>query len=105
MISITKKIIGLSLIVLLIGCDTASNDPNKVTSSQAVGDETDTMEECKYRLDQTAKKYNVTYSVESDERNKFVAYLIKDGTQTDLMAMCKKDGDLYSGIFQIPDQK
>lgn len=105
MTSITKKIIGLSLVLLLNGCDTASSNSNEITSSQAVGGESDTIQECKHRLDQTAKKYNVTYSVESDEREKFVAYLIKDGVKTDLMIMCKKDGDIYSGMFQIPDQK
>jgi hypothetical protein len=30
---------------------------------------------------------------------------VKDGTQTDLLAMCKKDGDYYSAMFQIPDEK
>ena len=73
--------------------------------SKAVGDEMDTMQECKYRLDQTAKKYNVSYTVDKDEKEKFIGYIVKDGTQTDLLAMCKKDGDYYSAMFQIPDEK
>lgn len=51
------------------------------------------------------QKYNVSYTVDKDEKEKFIGYIVKDGTQTDLLAMCKKDGDYYSAMFQIPDEK
>ena len=106
--TITAKILCLSFSILLMGSDSSSStdtSPTKITSSKAVGDEMDTMQECKYRLDQTAKKYNVSYTVDKDEKEKFIGYIVKDGTQTDLLAMCKKDGDYYSAMFQIPDEK
>lgn len=102
--NILKTLLILTLPISLIACDNTSEPhPSGVTTSHSVGGETNTMEECKYGLDQTAKKYNVTYTVSMDKKDYFSAHLVKDGVQTDLLIACKKKGDYYEALFAVPD--
>nr|WP_015060926.1 hypothetical protein [Psychrobacter sp. DAB_AL43B]AFH75081.1 hypothetical protein [Psychrobacter sp. DAB_AL43B] len=101
---ISKKLLILFLPIMLLGCDdTSEPHPSGVTSSEGVGGETDTMEECKHRLNETAQKHNVTYTVTIDERDHFSGHIVKDGVQTDLLISCDKKSNYYQGLFQIPD--
>ena len=100
---ISKKFLVFLLPMALLGCEDSEPHSSGVTSSEGVGGETDTMEECKYRLNETAKKHNVTYTVSIDEREHFSGHIIKNGVQTDLLVSCDKKSDYYQGLFQIPD--
>lgn len=102
------KFLSLSLLIcisfLTVACDGGSSSPSTTASSSyAVGGESSTMAECKERLDKTASKYNVSYTVKSDERDYFSGRVVKDGVETDLMVLCKKENDFYSGMFEVPN--
>lgn len=102
------KIFNVFLISILpfsiLGCDSSSShDTSNVTSSHAVGGNRSTMAECKDGIDQTAKKYNVTYTVKTDERDYFSGRVVKDGIETDLMVLCKKKDDYYTAMFEVPN--
>jgi|SRR5690606_4954873 len=85
----------------LTGCDTPHS--SGITSSSAVGGEFDTMQQCKNSLDKTAQKYNVSYTVDFDERDYFSGKIVKDGIQSDLLVACDKKSDYFSATFEIPD--
>ena len=91
----------LILQLFLTGC--SDSNPSGITSSKAVGDEFSTMQECKYSLDKTAEKYNVSYTVEFDKPDYFSGKIVKDGIQSDLLVACDKKGNSYHALFQIPD--
>lgn len=93
----------LSLQLFLVGCSNSNANSSGITSSKSVGGEALTMQECKYRLKQTAQKYNVSYTVDFNKPDYFSAKLIKNGIQSDLIAICDKKGGIYEAIFQIPD--
>ena len=102
------KILTVFLISILpisiLGCDNSSSEStSRVTSSHAVGGDRNTMAECKDGLEQTAKKYNVTYTVKTDERDYFSGRVVKDGVETELMVLCKKKGDYYTAMFEVPN--
>lgn len=92
---------------LTIACDgsdlSSSNINNSVTSSHAVGGESSTMAECKDRLDKTASKYNVQYTVKLDDPDFFSGRIIKDGRETDLTVFCRQKGDIFQGTFEVPN--
>lgn len=88
--------------LLLSGCD--SSNPSNITSSQAVQGTASTMNACKQRLLETAKKHNVSFAVTIEEEDYISAKIVKDGIQTDLLAVCEKSGDSYHAMFQIPDE-
>ena len=97
------KKLSLAVLVTLTlgGCDSSST--SGVTSSSAVGGDFNTMSECKNSIDNTAKKYNVSYTVEFDDRDYFSGKVVKDGVQTDLLIACNKTGDYFSATFEIPN--
>ncbi|NAR48524.1 hypothetical protein GPS60_12970 [Acinetobacter haemolyticus] len=97
-----KLILPIGLILALIsGCDSSSS---AITSSQAVQGQAPTMNACKQRLLETAKKYNVSYKVSIEEDEYVSAKIVKDGIKTDLLAVCQKAGDTYQAMFEIPDE-
>ena len=90
--------------ISILGCDDSSSEStSRVTSSHAVGGDRNTMAECKDGLEQTAKKYNVTYTVKTDERDYFSGRVVKDGVETVLMVLCKKKDDYYTAMFEVPN--
>lgn len=98
----------LALIFIVVQCSStdspSTDEASKITSSRAVGGEFDTMQECRNKLDLTAKKYNVTYTVTMDERNYFSGKIVKDGIQSNLLVVCDKKDDYYQAMFEIPDE-
>ncbi|WP_146196634.1 zinc ribbon domain-containing protein [Acinetobacter stercoris] len=100
-------IIGIFIAIFAIAtCSndkTSSSPKSSITSSGAVGGEMSTMEECKQKLEYTAQKYNVTYTVTMNERDYFSAKIVKDGIESDLLAICDKKDDYYHAMFEIPN--
>lgn len=84
-------------------CDSSDESINSVTSSYAVGGESTTMHECKDRINQTASKYNVSYTIQFDERDYFSGKIVKDGIQTDLLVVCRKEDDYFKAMFEVPN--
>lgn len=92
-------ILPIGIVLLFIsGCDSSPT----VTSSEAVQGTAPTMNTCKKRLIETAEKYNISFNVSIEED--VSAKIVKDGIQTDLLAVCEKSGNSYRAMFQIPDE-
>ncbi|MFW2047252.1 hypothetical protein [Acinetobacter variabilis] len=96
-----KLILPIGIVLLFIsGCDSSPT----ITSSEAVQGTAPTMNACKKRLIETAEKYNVSFNVSIEEDDYVSAKIVKDGIQTDLLAVCEKSGNSYRAMFQIPDE-
>jgi len=96
-----KLVLPLGIVLLFIsGCDSSPT----VTSSEAIQGTASTMNACKQRLIETAEKYNVSFKVSIEEDDYVSAKIVKDGIETDLLAVCEKSGNSYRAMFQIPDE-
>lgn len=64
-------------------------------SNTYISDDASSMEECKNKLQSVAQKNNVTYMLDTDNKEYVSGKIVKNGTKTELSVMCKKEKEGY----------
>ncbi len=64
-------------------------------SNKYISDNASSMEECKSKIQSLAQKNNVTYILDTDNKEYVSGKIVKNGTKTELSVMCKKEKEGY----------